>query len=238
MLKAILFDLDDTLLGNDMDTFLAHYFKLLGHYARPLLEEKAFIHYLLNATRTAIADVDPARSNQEVFWECFERLSGRPRSELEPFFGRFYEEVFPQLRSSTQQRPIAVDLVRSSMARGLAVVIATNPLFPASAIEQRLAWAGIPVTEFPYALVTSYENMHATKPQVAYYREILAALMVGNDWDNDVVPAAEAGLFTYWVCAAEAAPPDSNLVTGYGSLAVLYSLLNAGWPETQPLEAS
>ena len=96
--------------------------------------------------------------------------------------------------------------MRAAFARGLAVIIATNPLFPTTAIEQRLAWAGVPVDEYPYALVTTYENMHAAKPQPAYYREILAAidcppdraLMVGDDWKNDIAPAAAVGLHTFW----------------------------------------
>jgi FMN phosphatase YigB (HAD superfamily) len=237
MLKAILFDLDDTLLGNNMDTFIAHYFKLLGRYAQPILDEQTFIQYLLQATRAVITDTDLTRTNRQVFWDHFERLSGRPRTELEPFFGRFYEEIFPELQPTTQRRPVAADLVRTSFDRQLAVVIATNPLFPAPAIEQRLEWAGVPVTDFPYALVTTYENMHATKPQSAYYQEILShincppesALMVGNDWKNDILPAAEIGLFTYWIQNNEGTPPDQQVVTGHGSLDALYPLLRDGW---------
>ena len=37
MLRAVLFDLDDTLLYNDMEgTFLPRYFAALSEYARPL----------------------------------------------------------------------------------------------------------------------------------------------------------------------------------------------------------
>lgn len=239
MLKAVLFDLDDTLLGNDMDNFIAHYFKLLGRYARPLFDEQTFIQYLLQATRAVITDTDLSHTNRQVFWDHFERLSGHPQAELEPFFGRFYEEIFPELQPTTQQRPVAVDLIQTSFERDLAVVIATNPVFPASAIEQRLAWAGVPVTEFPYALVTTYENMHATKPQTAYYQEILAhldcppqaGLMVGNDWKNDIQPATELGLFTYWVSQDGVPAPTPTLATRHGTLEALYPLLLAGWPD-------
>jgi FMN phosphatase YigB (HAD superfamily) len=95
------------------------------------------------------------------------------------------------------------------------VAIATNPLFPRSPIEQRLEWANIPVTEFDYALVTTYENMHATKANPAYYQEIVArlgneakeCLMVGDDWERDMMPAATAGLPIYWVTK-----PDDTLL--------------------------
>lgn len=244
MLKAILFDLDDTLLGNDIDNFIAQYFKLFGRYARQILDEQTFIQYQLQATRAVITNTDTSLTNRQVFWDHFERLSGRPRDELEPFFGRFYEEVFPQLQPATQRRPVAVNLIQTSLERNLAVVIATNPLFPASAIEQRLSWAGVPITDFPYALVTTYENMHATKPQTAYYQEILthldcppqAALMVGNDWKNDILPAAELGLFTYWVSENGTIAPDPALVSGWGTLDALHTLLLDGWPDSNQLQ--
>jgi FMN phosphatase YigB (HAD superfamily) len=85
----------------------------------------------------------------------------------------------------------------------LDVVIATNPLFPATAIEQRLEWAG--VAGFPYQLVTTYENSRACKPNLLYYEQILksighhaeACLMVGDD-DMDMV-AGHLGCATFLV---------------------------------------
>jgi FMN phosphatase YigB (HAD superfamily) len=237
MIKALLLDLDDTLLGNDLDTFMAGYFTLLSAYASARFDEQSFLHSLLQATRTVIHDTNPELTNDAVFWQAFEGLTGGTRSELEPFFQRFYETEFPLLRTSTVVRPVAASLVQSAIDRGLSVVIATNPLFPRVAIEQRLEWAGIPVTNYPYALVTAYENMHATKPQTAYYHEIVTAvgcapseaLMVGDDWKNDISPAAGAGLLTYWIAAADAMPPDAGLIQGWGSLDALAERLADGW---------
>ncbi len=239
MLRAILFDLDDTLLGNDTESFMRRYFALLNDYAQPVMDSATFLPHLIQATQAAIRNIDPAHSNAEVFWANFEALTGGRREELEPFFSRFYEMDFARLRPGVAVRPAAARLVRAAVDRGLAVVIATNPLFPATAIEQRLAWAGVPVDEYPYALVTSYENMHAAKPQPAYYREILAAIgcppemaiMVGDDWQNDIAPAAEVGLYTYWIAPADAEPPDPALVDGQGSLDVFAELVAGGWLE-------
>lgn len=145
------------------------------------------------------------------------------------------------MRSSTVVRPAAAALVRAALDAGLAVVIATNPLFPGMAIEKRLEWAGIPVTDYPYALVTAYENMHAAKPQPAYYREILSvvgrpperAMMVGDDWRNDIAPAAAVGLHTWWIAPKETmsgdSAPDLTLVRGYGTLDALCERVTAGW---------
>ena len=238
-IQAVLLDLDDTLLGNNTAEFMKRYFALLGEYARPVMDNDTFLPHLIQATQAVIRNTDPAHSNAEVFWANFEALTGGHRDDLEPFFSRFYETDFVRLQPSTLVRPAAVHLVRSAFERGLAVVIATNPLFPATAIEQRLAWAGVPVDDYPYALVTTYENMHAAKPQPAYYREILAAigclaeraLMVGDDWKNDIAPAAAVGLCTYWIAPIDAAPPDPSLLNGQGSLDVLAELVSGGWLE-------
>jgi FMN phosphatase YigB (HAD superfamily) len=111
-------------------------------------------------------------------------------------------------------------------------------MFPRPAVETRLRWAGLPVSEFDFALITSYENMHTTKPRPAYYEEILAqigvaaaeSLMVGDDWGNDIEPAASVGCFTYWLpMNGESGPPHADLVTKYGSLDDLFSLVASGW---------
>ena len=237
MIRSLLLDLDDTLLGNNIDTFMTRYFALLNGYAQPHFAADTFLPHLIQATRGMIGNTDPELTNDRVFWRDFERLTGGKRDELEPFFQQFYETEFEQLRSSTVVRPSAANLVRDALARGLSVVVATNPLFPRIAIEQRLAWAGLPVGDYGFALVTTYENMHAAKPQPAYYREILAAvgvtpqeaLMVGDDWRNDIAPAAAVGLYTYWIAPVDAAPPDPALVHGQGTLEQLTGRVAAGW---------
>ncbi|HEX6383786.1 MAG TPA: HAD family hydrolase [Anaerolineae bacterium] len=240
MIQAILFDLDDTLLGNSMKAFIPRYFDLFGKHAGQYLEKKRFLAELLYCTQAMMANTDPALSNRDAFWSAFEERTGLRTAELEPFFDQFYRGHFSQLQAVTQQRPVAAELIRACFARGLQVVIATNPVFPLVAIEQRLLWAGVPVTEFDYALVTSHENMYATKPHQAYYRQILRtidcspelALMIGDNWENDIEPAAKLGLNTYWVAPDGTVPPDVNLVSEYGTLDKLYQLVSSGWLDT------
>jgi FMN phosphatase YigB (HAD superfamily) len=137
----------------------------------------------------------------------------------------------------TEYWPAAVELVRTAFSKGLQVVIATNPMFPLPAVETRLAWAGVPSSDFPYDLITTYENMHAVKPHLAYYQEILDkvgskaenVLMVGDDWRRDIEPASTLGLFTYWIQLPGTKPPDPTLPTGYGSPEGLLAQLQSGW---------
>ena len=230
-LRAILFDLDDTLLGNRMDVFGPAYFRALTDYAAHLIPRERLFSALLAATRQVDANDGSGPTNEEVFASAFYPALGFERDELEPLFNRFYAEEFPRLRRLTRRRPEARRLVTWAFEHGLQVVIATNPLFPRSPTEQRLDWAGAPVSAFPYDLVTSYENMHATKANPAYYGEIVErlgrkpeeCLMVGDDWQRDILPAAAVGVSVYWIAPVQAGPSMVGVpLIGQGTLATLW----------------
>jgi FMN phosphatase YigB (HAD superfamily) len=237
-LQAILFDLDDTLLGNDMETFVPGYFRILSQYAGDRFERNKFLQDLLLSTQAVMKDVDPTTTNWDVFWTNFAARAEHEVAELEPFFARFYEEEFGRLQAGTEFRPAAPELVAYCFDQGWQVVVATNPLFPRVAVEQRLEWAGVPATKFPYNLVTTMENMHATKPHTAYYQEILTyldcsperAFMVGDSWENDIVPAVALGLGAWFIpTVALPEPPDTAVaLAGWGPLDAFYDWLRSG----------
>ncbi len=201
MFKAILFDLDGTLLPLDMNIFLPKYMQALADKVQ--LEVKSFSRELLAAT-TKMIDNDGSLTNREVFSQDFFPRFERKQEELEPLIDEFYREDFPHLRAGIKPDPRARDAVEAAFALTGRVVIATNPVFPQSAIYERMRWAGI--EDFPYSLVTSYEEMHWAKPNPNYYREIAKrigvepedALMIGNDVEEDLV-AAEIGMKTFLV---------------------------------------
>lgn len=227
MIRAILYDLDNTLLQNPMSQFIPAYLQALGEYMADRFAPEVFIHHLLKATEVMTRNTDPARSNAEAFDAAFFPALGASREELAPLFEDFYANRFPHLRRLTQPLPAARPLMEWTFAHGFQVVIATNPLFPLTAIAQRLEWAGVPASEFPYELITSYEVMHATKPHPAYYREIARrigrapeeCLIVGDDWEGDIHPARSIGMAAYWIAAPDAVPPADPPPAGQGSLA-------------------
>lgn len=231
MIRAVLFDLDDTLLGNETDPFVQRYFTLLSEYAQEKLPPDQFLAALLRASREMVYNTDPTMTNYAIFWRSFAELSGLDAREMEQFFNGFYADVFPQMRPLTMQRAVARPLIEYCLAQGWQVVVATNPMFPRVAIEQRLLWAGVPVCEQQYALVTTLENMHSTKPNVTYYEEILdvlgvaadTAVMVGDDWINDIQPAAQLGIRTFWITQNVTEPPDASLIEGFGTLDDFYA---------------
>jgi FMN phosphatase YigB (HAD superfamily) len=226
-LRALLLDLDDTLIGNPMDRFIPAYFEALESFVAHVVDPKRFIAELLAATRAMGRNDGTGPSNEEVFAAAFFPALNVPREELEPVLERFYREAFPALAPLVAPRAAAPRLVEWAQRRGLQVVIATNPLFPRTAIEQRMAWGGVGVDRFDYDLVTSYENCRATKSDPAYYRGILEVLgrrpdeclMVGDNWGWDIVSAARAGIPGFWIAAPDAEPDDAEAEpVGRGSL--------------------
>jgi FMN phosphatase YigB (HAD superfamily) len=235
---AILFDLDDTLLVNPMDTFVPAYFRALTTFMTAELDPRLLIEQLLRATRAMDEDGHPARTNEQAFAEVFYPGLGRDRIELEPIFDRFYRDEFPNLRRLTAPVPGARDVVRWAFEGNRQVVIATNPLFPRTAILQRMEWAGLRLDEMPFDLVTSYDNMHSTKARPDYYVEIAERLgrdphecvMVGDHWRWDVVHAVSSGMAAWWIAAPGEPVPDPEVpLLGAGSLSDFLEFAKRRW---------
>jgi len=202
---AVLFDLDGTLLGLDIDQFLGEYLAALVPWIEDKVPPRKFTSQLMASTRVMVENTDPAKTNREVFLADF--LAALPElddGQLPALLDHFYEEEFPRLRKHARRLPAAREAVRLARERGAKVVLATNPLFPLRAIQHRMEWAGLQAEWFD--LITAYETSHFCKPQLDYYREIIqlveadpeTALMVGNDRDEDMV-ACRLGMDTYLV---------------------------------------
>jgi hypothetical protein len=137
-----------------------------------------------------------------VFDEQFYPPLGLNKKDLNPAIDSFYSVVYPKLSSLTSIRHDAMDLVNFALQAGMRVVIATNPVFPRTAIEQKLEWAGLDPSSHAFSLITTFESIHFTKPNPAYFAEILATLgwpsddvvMVGNSLEDDIVPAEVLGI--------------------------------------------
>ena len=236
-LKALLLDLDDTLIDNSMDTFIPAYFGALEAFVAGVVEPGRFIQELLKATRAMDSSHDIGLTNEDVFAAAFYPALGVARDEMEPLLARFYAEAFPRLEPLTGRRPAAPKIVEWAKGRDLQVVIATNPLFPRTAIEQRMAWGGVGVDRFNYELVTCYENSHATKSSPAYFQEIVdflgrrpeECLMVGDNWGWDVVCAGEAGIPSFWIASdGKPAPEPAADIVGQGNLDAFLSAAETG----------
>ncbi len=202
--KYLLLDLDGTLLPMDKEVFLRGYLRAMAARMASFAAPEDFVKYLLAATRAMVENLDPELTNAEVFRNDFFSRSGLPEKEIMAVFERFYHEDFPRLAALTGNTPLARALCLAALNQGIELVVATNPIFPLIAIEERLRWAG--VGDLPFRLVTAYEAMHFCKPRPQYYREILdllgagpaECLMAGNDPGEDLV-AGDLGIRTFLV---------------------------------------
>lgn len=190
---AILFDLDGTLLPMDQDDFTESYFSNLAAKAATKGYQPDTLIDTVWAGTAAMVKNDGTKTNEAVFWELFAAKYGGDALNDIPFFEEFYRTDFQKAKELCGFAPMAKDIVHSLKARGLRVILATNPLFPAIATESRIRWAGLEPDDFE--LYTTYENSRHCKPNPEYYNDIMQELnltaeecvMVGNDVVEDMI---------------------------------------------------
>jgi len=199
MLTTVLFDLDGTLLPMELDRFLETYLELLTKKLSCHGYDPKKVTDGMWEGLTAMIANDGSRTNEDVFFDAFCKETGKDARRDIKLFHEFYQKEFQDARHTCGFDPKAAEAVAAVKAKGLRVVLATSPLYPAIATEQRIAWAGFRPEDFE--TYTTYETYHYCKPNPGYYREVLnrlglqpeECLMVGNDAIEDMV-AAELGI--------------------------------------------
>jgi FMN phosphatase YigB (HAD superfamily) len=207
MTSTILFDLDDTLLENSMEQFLPAYFQLLGSHLNDYYPAEKLPQLILHATKKMVMNLNPACTLEKCFNQDFYQNINHPKENLSASIHDFYKNTFPQLESTTNKINGIPELFHKLKQEGFSIAITTNPLFPKQAILHRLAWAGIPNSKFHYQIITAFESFHFSKPHPEYIAETLAqigwpdraVMMVGNDWEMDILPAEQLGIPTFYL---------------------------------------
>ncbi len=201
--KTILFDLDGTLLPMDLDEFFAAYVTSIAQYLAPHgYETSRFIKTMQKAVVDTIAN-DGSRLNEAVFNDVFYAEYGEEKIKADqPLLDVFYETVFDEVRAVCGYNPQASVLIAHLKARGVPLVLATNPACPAVATECRIRWAGLSPQDFSF--ITYDKNFCYCKPHIHYYAALLErlglraedCLMIGNDTRDDMV-AKQLGMSVF-----------------------------------------
>lgn len=198
--KAILFDMDGTLVPMDTKSFTKGYFKFLyAKLAHHGLAAETFAQNMW-AGVAAMVKNDGSRTNEDAFWECFESLTGLKKDAVNADCLEFYGNEFQAAKQFTGENPLAVEAIRLAHEKAEFVVLATNPLFPMVGQRTRMSWVGLKEEDF--ALVTCYEDDCYCKPNPQYYVSLCArlgirpeeCLMIGNDEEEDMYAAATLGM--------------------------------------------
>lgn len=192
-IKAVLFDLDGTLLPMDYDTFVNGYFGLLAKKVASIGYAPETIMDCIGKGIAAMVKNDGSEKNEKVFWDSYTKIYGEKAIEDIPVFEEFYANEFQQVQNFCGFDAAAKEVVALAGEKGRKVILATNPLFPRVATASRVRWAGLDKEKFE--LITTYENSSYCKPNPKYYVEICEKIgckpeecvMVGNDVCEDMI---------------------------------------------------
>lgn len=229
MIKAILFDLDGTLTLMDQEEFMNNYVGLLAPRFKQLISPDKFAKQIGRSIDIMIKEPKEGKSNLQVFFDDFTKATGLSFNILWPIFEAFYIEDFPALRCLVKTNPLGNQVVDSAIKQGYTVAIASNPVMPRIAMDERIRWAGL--TPEVFAVVPSLESFHYCKPQLGFYEELAQrlglppseCLMVGNHPVEDLI-AHKTGMKTFLV-----GTPSVEIQTDYaGDLTELNKLILSG----------
>jgi FMN phosphatase YigB (HAD superfamily) len=231
VLKALLLDLDGTLLNLDGDQFLEDYIEAVAHWMGPLTDPGRFTDTLWSAAIPVMVTQHPGRSNRDVLWEAMGQALNVDPHQLDDRLREFLSGDLSVISPGGEPVPGAERVVAVARARRVKLAVATMPIYPRAVVLERLRRAHL--GEVPWDLVAT-DGMETVKPDLAYFQEIAESLgvepteclMVGDDYFRDIV-ARKAGMATFYV-----GPARPRLDTGLsGTLWDLAERLDAGWDE-------
>ncbi len=203
--KAILYDMDGTLIPMDMKEFTDGYFKFLAAKLKPYgIEADKLIASVWKGTAAMVRN-DGSCKNMDAFWKCFLELTGITDESIKEVCDEFYSNEFRQAKMFTQDNPLAAEAVRISHEKAPIVALATNPLFPMAGQITRMSWVDLTPDDFD--LVTSYETDSYCKPNPQYFITVCdrlgvkpsECLMIGNDEEEDMYACTSIGMNGYLV---------------------------------------
>jgi putative hydrolase of the HAD superfamily len=202
-LRAVLFDLDDTLFdhAHATRTALGRLQEVDATLAAWTLDDTVARHdVILEAlhTRVLAGEISVDEARLERFRRLLEMAEARDPVRRSEELAVVYRSAY---ESGWQPVPGAVALLDAVRARGLRVVIVTNN----GVAEQRRKIEFCGMTPRIDALVTS-EEVGTPKPAPAIFEEALRqagveaghAVMLGDAWDADVAGALAFGIRPVW----------------------------------------
>lgn len=206
MLKAVFFDLDETLLPLDENKFVKVYFKLLYDKVKHLgyFEEASFFEDIMIGVKLMMKN-DGSKTNEEVFWHYFIERYGTRIIKDKPLFDDFYVNEFKKLKIVCDENLLAKEIVKYVKSENLKCILSTNPIFPIAGTRTRMSFVGLNDSDFDY--ITAYENSSFSKPNPKYFEILLnkfnlkpnEVILFGNNVTEDYECAKSAGINCFLV---------------------------------------
>jgi FMN phosphatase YigB (HAD superfamily) len=219
-IKAVLFDLDGTLLQAEMNDFIPAYIDGLSWHFTDVALHYTFCATVREAITALLAGDGGSMTNEAFFLATLRQRLGIDPGLFSERLARYCADGLVRLKPFIHPLSMAPQILDCCRERGFTVILATNPVFPRALVNARLAWGGI--GEFPFDLVTSFENTRYCKPDPRYFTDLLEefgllpseAIMVGNDTEHDLA-ARDVGIATFLVDTWLADRLDGDFETDY-----------------------
>lgn len=200
MIKAILFDLDGTLLPLNEEQFIKKYFGLIAKKGISLgFEQESIINTIWAGTKAMLTN-DGSKTNHQAFWDTFTKVYGEDSIKFNPIFDEFYKNEFKETVECCDTNVNVRKIIEFIKENNLKIILATNPLFPKVGVLTRMSFVGLKESDFDY--ITSYENSYYAKPNIHYYENILnqfnlktdEVIMFGNSFLDDYAPCKKLNI--------------------------------------------
>ena len=217
--KTVLFDLDGTLLNMGESAFEKEYLKRMVMFLEQRLPGKGKdLVKCIGYGGQMMKESDGTRTNFDVFWEGFEKASGTTREVIEPMITVYYQTDFTHIGDDYVPDSDMQEAVRLLADKGIQLLVATTPVMPRIANDERMRWTGL--SDIPWLDVTSFETYNYSKPDVRYFQQICdkfnlnpaECLMVGDSLVKDY-PASELGM-DFYLLLNEDSPEAEKAFTG------------------------
>ena len=138
--KAILFDMDGTLLPMDMEAFTKGYFKgLSAKLAKYGIEPEALVQAVWTGTKAMVKN-DGTCSNETAFWRVFEQTTGLKMEQVNPDCIDFYGNDLKQQRHIPGK--IRLQSKQSASRTKRQIRWCSQPILFSRLWDRRREWAG------------------------------------------------------------------------------------------------
>ena len=191
MLKAVLFDLDGTLLPMNEPAFVSKYAELITvKFANQGYDYDEVNKVIWNAVKSMYLN-NGEKLNAEVYWDYLVGHYGEKFLEEKTVMDSFYENEYKDVKTEFLPNPFAKEIVKFVNDNNLLCILATQPVFPLVGVTNRMDFVGLEESDFAY--ITNSENSRYPKSNPKYYQDILdkfnlkadEVLMFGNNTYED-----------------------------------------------------
>lgn len=191
MLKAVLFDLDGSLLQMNEPKFVAKFAHLVNlKFANKGYDYDEISQVFWKAVERVYKN-DGSKLNIDVFWDHLVEHYGEDVLKEKSTVEEYYNNEFKDVKTEFYPNPIAKEIVKFVNENNLLCILATQPIFPLIGVINRMDFVGLEESDFTY--ITNMENSKFTKANPKYYKDLLEkfnlkddeVIMFGNHYYED-----------------------------------------------------